>query len=274
MVTLVSLAFLMLVVVVWLLFHMWREAHTTVITKDEVELAYLPASFDGATIIFLSDTHSRLLKTKEVEQLKGRADWVLIGGDIAEEGISWSIVRQNMKLLSRLAPSYAVYGNHDKKADGAHLSRLLDDSSVQLLQDQAVYLQKGTEHVRLVGLDYRSKQATKLLHDTKDNCSTIVLVHDPLEVLRLDLDVDLVLSGHTHGGQIVFPVLGPVLLSKAYRAVKSGWFSLKRSDEDTRSGKLLVSRGFGTNHLPLRLGCPAEIHLITLRVPITNSPDQ
>ncbi|MEI2280356.1 metallophosphoesterase [Paenibacillus polysaccharolyticus] len=253
---------------------MWREAHTTVITEDEVELVHLPASFNGARIIFLSDTHSRLLKTKEVEQLKGKADWVLIGGDIAEEGISWSIVRQNMRLLSSLAPTYTVYGNHDKKAGMTHLSRLLHDSSVQLLQDQDVYLQKGTEHVRLVGLDYRSKQAEKLLRNTKDGCSTIVLVHDPLEVLRLDIDVDLILSGHTHGGQIVVPLLGPVLLSKAYRAVKSGWFSLKRSDEDTRSGKLLVSRGFGTNHLPFRLGCPAEIHLITLRVPATNSPDQ
>lgn len=108
------------------------------------------------------------MKTKEVEQLKGKADWVLIGGDIAEEGISWSIVRQNMRLLSSLAPTYTVYGNHDKKAGVTHLSRLLDDSSVQILQDQDVYLQKGTEHVRLVGLDYRSKQAEKLLRNTKD----------------------------------------------------------------------------------------------------------
>lgn len=229
----------MLVVALLLLFHMWREAHTTVITEDEVEIAHLPTSFDGATIIFLSDTHARLLKTKEVEQLRGKADWVLIGGDIAEEAIPWSIVRQNMRLLSSLAPTFVVYGNHDKKAGEPHLSRILDDSCVQLLQDKAVYLQKGTEHVRLVGLDYRSKQAMKLLQNTKNACSTIVLVHDPLEVLRLDVDVDLVLSGHTHGGQIVFPMLGPVLLSKAYRAVKSGWFSLKRSDKDTRSGNCL-----------------------------------
>ncbi|MCM3133320.1 metallophosphoesterase [Paenibacillus polysaccharolyticus] len=254
---------------------MWKEAHTTVITEDEVELTHLPASFDGATIIFISDTHARLLKTKEVEQLRGKADWVFIGGDMAEEGSSWSIVRQNVRLLSSVAPTYAVYGNHDKKAGEAYLSRILADSSVQLLQDKAIYLQKGTEHVRLVGLDYRSKQATELLQESKEDCSTIVLVHDPLDVLRLDLDAaDLILSGHTHGGQIVFPVIGPVLLSKAYRVVKSGWFSLKRSDEDTRSGKMLVSRGYGTNHLPFRLCCPAEMHLITLRIPIVNSPDQ
>lgn len=264
----------MLVVVVLLFFHMWREAHTTVITEDEVELAHLPASFDGATIIFLSDTHARLLKTKEIEQLRGKADWILIGGDIAEEGISWSIVRQNLRFLSGLAPTYAVYGNHDKKAGTNSLSRLLADSNVQLLQDKTVYLQKGMEQIQLLGLDYRSRQAEKLLQNMREGCSRIVLIHDPLEVLRLDLDVELVLSGHTHGGQIVIPMLGPVLLSKAYRTVKSGWFSLKRSDKDTRSGKLLVSRGFGTNHLPLRLRCPAEIHLITLRVPARNSPEQ
>ncbi|MGQ8872845.1 metallophosphoesterase [Paenibacillus sp. TSA_86.1] len=257
-----------------LFLHMWREAHSTIITEDEVELSHLPASFDGATIVYLSDTHERLLKATDVEKLRRRADWVFIGGDFAEEGISWSIVRQNMRLLSSLAPTFAVYGNHDKKAGITHLSKLLEDSNVLLLQDKAVYLQKGTEQIRLVGLDYRSTQGEFLLQNTEGSCSTIVLVHDPLEALRLELDVDLVLSGHTHGGQLVLPVFGPILLSKAYRVVRSGWFSLKRSHDDFRDGKLLVSRGFGTNHLPLRLCCPAEIHLITLRVSTAKSPDQ
>lgn len=258
---------------VLLLVHMWLEARSHVLRVDEVELTHLPSAFDGAVILYLSDTHKRLLKTKDIEELKGRVDWVLIGGDMAEEGISWSIVRQNMKILSSLAPAYAVYGNHDKKAAAAQLSKLLNDASVQLLQDKAVYLQKGTQHIRLIGLDYRSKKGKMLLQKTEGD-STILLVHDPLQALRLDLHADLILSGHTHGGQIVLPWLGPIFLSRAYRAVPSGWFSLKRSKDDSQGGKLLVSRGFGTNHLPLRLNCPAEIHLITLRVPAASSPDQ
>ncbi|WP_272037311.1 metallophosphoesterase [Paenibacillus sp. JJ-100] len=270
----------MLAGAVMLLLHMWREAHTYVVSEDEVELVHLPTSFDGATILYLSDTHERLLKINDVEKFRGKVDWVLIGGDVAQEGISWSIVRQNMSLLSSLAPAFVVYGNHDKKAGTAYLSKLLENSNIQLLQDKSVFLHKGKEQVQLVGLDYRSKQGQLLFQKnreqgrrTKEGNSTIVLVHDPLDALRLDLDVDLVLSGHTHGGQMVLPLLGPIFLNKAYRAVSSGWFSLKRSMEDKRDGKMLVSRGYGTNHLPLRLCCPAEIHLITLRMPTAKSPD-
>lgn len=270
----------MLAGTVMLLLHMWREAHNYVVTEDEVELVHLPASFDGATILYLSDTHERLLKINDVEKFRGRVDWVLIGGDVAQEGISWSIVRQNMSLLSSLAPAFVVYGNHDKKAGTAYLSKLLENSNIQVLQDKIVFLHKGEEEVQLVGLDYRSKQGQLLFQKnreqglrTKEKNSTIVLVHDPMDALRLDLDVDLVLSGHTHGGQMVLPLLGPIFLNKAYRAVSSGWFSLKRNMEDKRDGKMLVSRGYGTNHLPLRLCCPAEIHLITLRMPTAKSPD-
>lgn len=270
----------MLAGAVMLLLHMWREAHNYVVTEDEVELVHLPASFDGATILYLSDTHERLLKINDVEKFRGKVDWVLIGGDVAQEGISWSIVRQNMSLLSSLAPAFVVYGNHDKKAGTAYLSKLLENSNIQVLQDKIVFLHKGEEEVQLVGLDYRSKQGQLLFQKnreqglrTKEKNSTIVLVHDPMDALRLDLDVDLVLSGHTHGGQMVLPLLGPIFLNKAYRAVSSGWFSLKRNMEDKRDGKMLVSRGYGTNHLPLRLCCPAEIHLITLRMPTAKSLD-
>ncbi|WP_289371450.1 metallophosphoesterase [Paenibacillus silvae] len=257
-----------------LLLHMWLQARAYDLIQDDVELINLPAAFDGATILYVSDTHKRLLRTTDFEKWKGKADWVLIGGDIAEEGVPWSIVRHNMNLLSRIAPAFAVYGNHDKKAGTAHLKRILDDSNVLLLQDRAVYLQKGSDQLRLIGLDYRSKQSKELLRNQGHDECTIVLIHDPLEALRLEVHADLVLSGHTHGGQLVLPWFGPIFLNRAYRKVSSGWFSLKRHKLDSRNGKMLVSKGFGTNHLPLRLGCPAEVHLITLHSPAVKSPDQ
>lgn len=125
-----------------LLLHMWLQARAYDLVQDDVELINLPAAFDGATLLYVSDTHKRLLGTTDFEKWKGKADWVLIGGDIAEEGIPWSIVRHNMNLLSRVAPTFVVHGNHDKKAGTAQLKRILDDSSVQLLQDKAVYLQR------------------------------------------------------------------------------------------------------------------------------------
>ncbi|HBU80017.1 MAG TPA: metallophosphoesterase [Paenibacillus sp.] len=256
-----------------LLVHMWREAHLHHIVTEEVEVLNLPSSFDGSKILYISDIHKRKLKNNDLEHLRNQVDWVIIGGDVAEKGISWPIVRHNMSLLSYIAPAYTVYGNHDKRAGIAQLERIFRDTRVQLLQDSTAYLHKGKSKLCLVGVDYRSRRGDSLLAelDTKD-CK-IAIVHDPLQALHLNEPVDLILSGHTHGGQLVIPGVGPVFLNKAYRSVSSGWFSLKRDDKDNeQEGKMLVSKGYGTNHLPLRLCCPAEMHIITLRMLSNKQP--
>lgn len=264
---LLSAALLMLIGVI-LILHMWREAHVHRIIEEEVEVPHLPATFDGTSMLYLSDTHKRKLKPKDLENLENRVDWVLIGGDVAERGISWSIVKHNMKLLSNIAPAFTVYGNHDKRAGTAQLARILQESGVQLLQDNVVYLHRGNDRLSLIGMDYRSKQGDALLEQIGNRYCKVALIHDPLQALRLEQNADLILSGHTHGGQLVLPFFGPVFLSKAYRPVSNGWYSLKRSPEDVhQEGKMLVSRGYGTNHFPFRLCCPAEMHIITLRVP-------
>lgn len=262
------LAGLVILIGILLLSHMWRQAHVHQLIEEEVEVPHLPTSFDGAMILYVSDTHKRNLKQKDLANFKNKVDWVLIGGDVAERGISWSLVRHNMKLLSNIAPSFTVYGNHDKRAGTAQLARILQQSGVQLLQDNVEYLQRGNDKLSLIGIDYRSRQGDELLEQIGDSFCKIAIVHDPLQALRLEQNADLILSGHTHGGQLVLPFFGPVFLSKAYRPISNGWYSLKRNPEDVhQEGKMLVSRGYGTNHLPLRLGCPAEMHIITLRAP-------
>jgi predicted MPP superfamily phosphohydrolase len=256
-----------------LLVHMWREAHLHHIVLEEVEVPNLPSSFDGSKILYLSDIHKRVLKKNDLEHLRNQVDWVIIGGDVAEKGISWSIVRHNMSLLAYIAPAFTVYGNHDKRAGTVHLERIFRDTGVQLLQDSTAYLRKGESELCLVGVDYRSRQGDSLLAELDIEDCKIAIVHDPIEALHLKGPVDLILSGHTHGGQLVFPGFGPVFLNKAYRSVSSGWFSLKKDRDDTeQEGKMLVSKGYGTNHLPLRLCCPAEMHIITLRMLSNKQP--
>ncbi|WP_315793046.1 metallophosphoesterase [Paenibacillus sp. BIC5C1] len=258
---------------IMLLVHMWREAHLHHIVSDEVEVPNLPSSFDGSKILYLSDIHKRMLKKNDLEHLRNQVDWVIIGGDVAEKGISWSIVRHNMNLLAYIAPTFTVYGNHDKRAGTVHLERIFRDTGVQLLQDSTTYLRKGNSMLCLVGIDYRSRQGDSLLAELESKDCKIAIVHDPLEALHLNAPVDLILSGHTHGGQLVIPGLGPVFLNKTYRSVSSGWFSLKKDNNDTeQQGKILVSKGYGTNHLPLRLCCPAEMHIITLRMLSNKQP--
>ncbi|WP_413035419.1 metallophosphoesterase [Paenibacillus xylanilyticus] len=244
--------------------QMWREAHFHQIVEDEVEVNGLPHSFDGSAILFVSDLHRRKLRQRDLEPLMDQVDWVMVGGDVAEKGISWSTVRHNMKLLTDIAPTFAVYGNHDKRAGAAQLTRIFQETGVELLQDKVVSLHQGDSEINLAGMDYRSGQLSKLLMEQDIKKCTIVLIHDPLQANRIQEYADLVLSGHTHGGQLVIPFLGPIFLNKAYRSVSHGWYTFNRGN-GLPDGNLLVSRGYGTNHLPLRLCCPAEMHKITLK---------
>ncbi|WP_440109890.1 metallophosphoesterase [Paenibacillus sp. QZ-Y1] len=255
-----------------LVVHMWREAHLHQVVLEEVEVPNLPASFDGSVILYLSDIHKRKLRQKDLTCLGDQVDWVFIGGDVAEKGISWPIVRHNMSLLSDIAPAFTVYGNHDKRAGTAQLGRIFKETGVQLLQDQTTFLYKGNSKLCLIGVDYRSKRGDSLLAELDNSVCKIAIVHDPLQALHLKHPVDLLLSGHTHGGQLVLPGFGPVFLNKAYRSVSSGWFTLKKDNDDTNEGRMFVSRGYGTNHLPLRLCCPAEMHMITLRMSSHKQP--
>lgn len=77
------IAGLIILMGVLLLFHMWREAHIHQMIEEEVEVPHLPTSFDGAKILYVSDTHKRKLKQKDLENVKNKVDWVLIGGDVA-----------------------------------------------------------------------------------------------------------------------------------------------------------------------------------------------
>lgn len=76
---------------------------------------------------------------------------------------------------------------------------------------------------------------------------------------------DLILAGHTHGGQVILPFLGQRHVETFYHKYDAGMFQWPRRDGTGRDAKLLISRGFGTSHLPIRWRSPAEMHVLTLR---------
>ncbi|AOZ91395.1 metallophosphoesterase [Paenibacillus crassostreae] len=254
-----------------LLYWMIHEALRVVINPVEFKLSRLPRSFDGSRILFITDIHRRHLPKELLMSLKGQVDWVLLGGDIMEKNVPLSRVERNMRLLSSVAPVYAVHGNHDYKADIVSLDQILRLCDVNLLMNQNVKLEKNGSFIWLTGMDYsniRLKKYSplpKLPNSEMDVCR-LVLVHDPAWINRFSTKpADLVLAGHTHGGQIIFPWIGPIHLDKCYRDIASGLVEWEQEDTLITRSRLFVSRGFGYRHLPLRFRCPAEMNLITLR---------
>ncbi|MBE9912929.1 metallophosphoesterase [Paenibacillus donghaensis] len=254
-----------------LLARMSYEARIHAITDSEVFLERLPEAFEGSRIFFISDIHKRKLSRAFMESLQGKADWVILGGDIMEQNVPLERVRENLAMLAAIGPAYAVYGNHDLKADPEGLARVLKEAGCTLLRNENVVLKRGGGQIMLTGIDQplhkRDGYAPppRVPDGFADLCR-VAVVHDPAWIRFLpEKPADLILAGHTHGGQIRFPVFGAIRLNSFYRKYDCGWFKWYQPQSAVKTPQLLISRGFGNRRVTLRLCCPAEMHMIRLR---------
>ncbi|WP_234032788.1 metallophosphoesterase [Paenibacillus faecalis] len=249
---------------------MTMEAVGYRVCEDSIESDKLPASFQNYRILFMSDIHRRKLSERKLQKLNLMPDCILLGGDITERGVPWSRVRHNLELLRRIAPVYGVLGNHDLAAGKQHLEELFKTAGASLLKDKTLMLEKDGDCIALSGMMQpatRKHFYSRFKGQLQQGQYHIILVHDPIWIEEHDdIAADLILTGHTHGGQIILPLLGAVRLEGFYKEYGAGWFSLAHKASRYYSDmRLLISRGFGTSHIPLRLGCPSEFHLISLK---------
>ncbi|XEC92780.1 metallophosphoesterase [Paenibacillus tarimensis] len=276
---------LIVVVIMFIVMLLWMlsQAFRTRVETQEVWLDRLPAGFDGTRLFFISDIHRRVIPDELIEKCKaaGGADLVLIGGDMTEKGVPLERTRSNICKLGTIAPVYAIYGNHDYDIDMRVLDVLLREEGVKLLVNEHVVLeQRDGSVILLCGVDdpilERDSLQSALECDRNplneagtETPFTLLLSHDPMIANRLEgQTIDLILSGHTHGGQIAMPLLGPIFRKKSILTFCAGWYDLPQDRTTGYSGtRLFVSRGFGTSKLPLRSFAPAESHLFILRSP-------
>jgi predicted MPP superfamily phosphohydrolase len=158
---------------------------------------------------------------------------------------------------------YATLGNHDMMVGGRDIQGDLVNHGLRVLRNSAVPLERDGRRLWLVGLgsacadDAKPDQAIPA-SALRDKESMIVLAHEP-DVLPLvaRYNADLMLSGHTHGGQVRIPFLPPSFLPEFGTKYLQGWFGYGPT-------QLYVNRGIGAIGVPFRLNCPPEITLFTL----------
>ncbi|AIQ59575.1 hypothetical protein PBOR_23450 [Paenibacillus borealis] len=243
------------------------------IIAEEIVLDRLPAAFDGFRILFITDIHRRRLPAAMLAPLRGKVDAVFLGGDLTEKGSPAERLADNMKLTASLeAPVYAVHGNHDYRANISLVDNIIRGSGARLLLDENVTIGRSGSKVILTGVDFPrtgGKKAYSALPPVAAGDSEllrIILVHDPLWLSRQqEVPADLILAGHTHGGQVVLPFIGSRHGDDFYRHYNAGRYEIPGYGNSAHPLKMLISRGFGTAHLPLRWGSPAEMHVLTLR---------
>ena len=254
---LIYIGILLVIGGIGLLLFMWKEAFKNKVIKQTLTFDRFPEGMGEINIFFISDIHRRIIHPEIFSQLTEKVDLVIIGGDLCEKGVSFDTIKQNISELRKLSPTYFVWGNNDYEVDHHRLDLLLLDEKVKILDNTAVQFESALgEKISLLGVDDlkcgRHRLDLALLDAGEDVVFKILACHNPeiIDEINDEHQIDLVLSGHTHGGQI--------------RLLDFGLYK-KGGIEQKGSTTLLVSNGYGTTKFPLRLGAPPETHLITLK---------
>jgi uncharacterized protein len=245
------------------------EAKWCRLNRVVAELPNLPAPFEGTTIAFLSDVHHgpfvpRAYVRSVVEMTNRlRPDIVALGGDYCHSGTRFiAPALEELGLLKAPMGRFAVLGNHDHWDGYKESVEGLEEARIPLLRNSGTWVEKGGARLRIGGVGdlWTDKQNVKAaLDDATGRDAVILLSHNPdLAESLVDDRVGLMLSGHTHGGQVVVPFFGAPCVPSAF-----GQKYLRGMVEGPRC-RVFVSRGAGTISPPVRLFCRPEVVLITL----------
>lgn len=245
------------------------ERHRIQVTRASLPVSGLPDALNGLRVGLVTDTHfSRSVPAEDIEiavrlMLAERPDLIILGGDYvtwggdSETKGDHGFVGGSAELLAPLnAPHgvFAVLGNHDDDRD---MPEALTAKGFTVLRDARTRVTIRGEPLEIAGIRYWTRRVEHIARVLRGaTATTVLLAHDPRRLFEAAaLNVGAVLSGHTHGGQIVLPGFGAIAARRFPVVAGAG-----RRDNTS----IFVSRGVGTIYLPVRLNCPPEIAVIAL----------
>jgi uncharacterized protein len=251
--------------------------HELEVLELTIKLPRLPDAFAGMKIVQISDFHFRefteatFLKAvvRRVNDLA--PELVVLTGDFVSNKPLGNHIGVRMgyecaELLSHIECPlrYAILGNHDALVGSRAVTDALHTHGIPVLANSSVPLERNGERIWLAGIEdalmQRPNLGAALAGGGANHEPVILLSHEPdFADYAVGRQVDLVLSGHTHGGQILLPFLPPMLLPDLGTKYVHGLFRLRDGMQ------LYVNRGIGAVNLPFRFRCPPEITVITLQ---------
>jgi uncharacterized protein len=257
------------------------EPNRPILTTMEVVLPPLPAAFNGFTIAHLSDFHydehfSAVPLRAAIEIVNHlHPDLVVLTGDFVTVPVfhrrfhtakqAANAAEPCARLLAQLHPRLGVVsilGNHDVESDAPRIIETLNAHGLPVLRNRSIPIEQEGSRIWLCGLDsvWEGKPNLDLaLHGVPREELVILLVHEPdFADQAAHYPVDLQLSGHSHGGQIWLPGIGAPWLPRFARKYPRGLYKVGPLT-------LYTNIGLGTIRLPIRLNCPPEVTLVTLR---------
>jgi predicted MPP superfamily phosphohydrolase len=257
------------------------EPNRPILNRVDIHLHRLPDAFDRFTIAQLSDFHYDpdfsatpiRIAVEMVNQL--RPNLIVLTGDFVTTPFLAQRLHRNLKkaaetaepcgaLLNKLKAEFgvmSVIGNHDGNTDPTLVKAILKSQGLPVMYDESQPLEREGKKLWIAGLDDNPDETdlTAALKKIPPGEPVVVLIHEPDTADFVSkYPVDLQLSGHSHGGQVILPLIGPAYLPPLARKYPRG---LRKVGGLT----LYTNVGIGTMGLPLRLNCPPEVTLFTLR---------
>jgi predicted MPP superfamily phosphohydrolase len=237
--------------------------HQIQVARAVLPVSGLPPSLSGMRIGLITDLHhSDMVPVEDVIRARTlmmaeRPDLIVLGGDYVTFRDRRFVVPCAEALAGLEAPLgvFAVLGNHD---DDREMPTALVSQGYEVLKDARTTVPARDAALDLVGVRYwtqRERDLARLVRDTTN--PVVLLAHDPRRLYEAAaLHVPLVLSGHTHGGQVVLPGVGAVAARK---------FPVISGPGRRGATTIFVSRGVGTVYVPYRLNCPPDVAILTLK---------
>jgi hypothetical protein len=246
------------------------ERHRVDVTRTVLFVSGLPESLDGLRVGFMTDLHrsttvsheliesaARLLMTERPDLIVLGGDYVTWGGDYRSTGDRHFVEPAADAVRGLSAPHgvFGVLGNHDDDRD---MPAAMAARGVEILKDARTRVTIRGEPLDLIGIRYWTTRQRDIASVARGAAkASILLAHNPSRLKEAAaLALPLMLSGHTHGGQIVLPGLG---------AVAARNFPIIAGQGGRGPTTAFVSRGIGTVYVPVRVNCSPEVAVLTLK---------
>lgn len=270
--------FFLIVIVIGIAWVAWANTALE-LTEYKIKSDELPESFDGFRIVQVSDLHNAEIGEENAKLLvlieNAKPDIIVITGDIVDSyHTDVEVSLRFVEKAVRIAPCYYVTGNHEARFSKEFFQSFeekLKEYGVQVLHDESVMLEKDGEYILLAGLDdptfasnHEGIRYSNLSSHIKELFSEegfhVLLSHRPeLFETYVEADVDLVFSGHAHGGQFRLPFVGGIV------APNQGFFPEYDAGLFLEDGtNMVVSRGIGNSIIPVRFHNRPEVIVVEL----------